>query len=62
MSTHTDTMTHAIQQSMQAIFPQAEARIARFYHMQEYHLGWRNETLEPALSDPGKLLRPRLAI
>ncbi|HEU5089226.1 MAG TPA: polyprenyl synthetase family protein, partial [Roseiflexaceae bacterium] len=62
MSTHTDTMSHAIQQSMQAIFPQAGARIARLYQMQEYHLGWRNETLEPALSDSGKLLRPRLAI
>src|SRR5579859_4876508 len=52
----------AIQDSMRASFPAAEARVVNFYAMQEYHLGWRDEHLQPSLSDPGKLLRPQLAI
>ncbi len=48
----------AIQEAMRAAFPQAEARVATFYGMQEYHLGWRDEQLQQAHFDPGKLLRP----
>lgn len=51
-----------IEAAMRAAFPQAEARVARFYAMQEYHLGWRDEELRPAAFDPGKLLRPRLCL
>jgi hypothetical protein len=51
-----------VQQAMRAAFPQAEERVARFYRMQEYHLGWRNAQLEPAESDPGKLIRPALVL
>lgn len=47
---------------MRESFPQAEARVARFYGMQEYQLGWRDERLAPAGFDPGKLLRPRLSL
>lgn len=47
---------------MRAAFPAAEARVARFYAMQEYHLGWRDEALAPASEDPGKLIRPRLVL
>jgi geranylgeranyl diphosphate synthase type I len=43
---------------MREAFPEAEARVAEFYGLQEYHLGWRDERLQPAYSDPGKLLRP----
>jgi geranylgeranyl diphosphate synthase type I len=53
-----DTIQHA----MRAAFPEAEARVARFYAMQEYHLGWRDTALRPANYDPGKLLRPQLAL
>lgn len=52
----------AIQQAMRAAFPQAEERVARFYQMQEYHLGWRNEDLTPGEADPGKLIRPQLVL
>lgn len=52
----------AIQQAMRAAFPQTEARVATFYAMQEYHLGWRDTDLQPASFDPGKLLRPQLAL
>jgi geranylgeranyl diphosphate synthase, type I len=52
----------AIQEAMRQAFPAAEERLARFYAMMEYHLGWRDEHLQPARSDPGKLLRPRLAL
>ncbi|MEI8165465.1 MAG: polyprenyl synthetase family protein [Chloroflexales bacterium] len=51
-----------IQQAMRAAFPQTEARVARFYQMQEYHLGWRDQQLAPAECDPGKLIRPQLAL
>jgi geranylgeranyl diphosphate synthase type I len=51
-----------IQRAMRATFPAAEARVARFYQMQEYHLGWRDEALAPAESDPGKLIRPLLVL
>ncbi len=52
----------AIRSVMAAAFPQAEARVARFYAMQEYHLGWRDEQLLAATSDPGKLVRPRMVL
>lgn len=51
-----------IQQAMRAAFPTAEARVARFYQMQEYHLGWRDVQLQPAEFDPGKLIRPQLVL
>lgn len=47
---------------MREAFPEAEARVARFYQMQEYQLGWRDEQLHVANEDPGKLLRPQLAL
>jgi len=52
----------SIQAAMRAAFPEAEARVARFYAIQEYHLGWRDERLDPADEDPGKLIRPRLVL
>ena len=51
-----------IQAAMRAAFPKAQARVAQFYAMQEYQLGWRDERLQPAQIDPGKLLRPQLAL
>jgi geranylgeranyl diphosphate synthase, type I len=55
-------MLALIQTEMRAAFPEHEARVADFYAMQEYHLGWRDERLKPADSDPGKLLRPQLVL
>src|SRR6266542_3857456 len=52
----------SIQMAMQAAFPAAEARVERFYAMQHYQLGWRDEQLEPADVAPGKLLRPQLTL
>jgi geranylgeranyl diphosphate synthase type I len=57
-----ETIRTAIQDAMRAAFPRAESRVARFYAMQEYHLGWRTPQLEPAYEDPGKLLRPYLCL
>jgi len=51
-----------IQGAMRAAFPAVEARVERFYAMQEYQLGWRDERLAPADFDPGKLLRPQLSL
>jgi len=58
---HSDERT-AIEAAMRAAFPPVDERVARFYAMQEYHLGWRDEELHPATFDPGKLLRPRLCL
>ncbi len=52
----------SIQMAMQAAFPAAEARVERFYAMQHYQLGWRDEQLGPADVAPGKLLRPQLTL
>src|SRR5919205_4345222 len=52
----------SIQAAMRAAFPAAEARVAQFYAMQEYQLGWRDEQLAPASVDPGKLLPPQLTL
>ncbi len=48
---------------MRAAFPATDdAELGRYYGMMEYHLGWRNADLAPAHTDPGKLVRPLLAI
>jgi geranylgeranyl diphosphate synthase, type I len=51
-----------IQDAMRSAFPVVEGRVARFYAMQEYQLGWRDAQLGPASFDPGKLLRPQLSL
>lgn len=58
----TSDVRSIIQNEMRAAFPVAEERVARFYAMQEYHLGWRDHDLALASEDPGKLLRPQLAL
>jgi geranylgeranyl diphosphate synthase, type I len=58
---HTDIRTD-IQAAMRAAFPAAQARVAQFYAMQEYQLGWRDEQLAPTQVDLGKLLRPQLTL
>jgi geranylgeranyl diphosphate synthase type I len=62
MSVLTPNMRQAIQDAMRATFPDVEARVSRFYAMQQYHLGWRDAQLAPATVDPGKLLRPHLVL
>jgi geranylgeranyl diphosphate synthase type I len=62
MSILTPNLRQAIQEAMRAAFPESESRVARFYAMQQYHLGWRDVELMPAIVDPGKLLRPYLAL
>ena len=52
----------AIQSAMREVFPAVERRMADFYAMQEYQLGWRDTDLRPANFDPGKLLRPQLTL
>lgn len=58
----TVSIRDTIQEEMRAAFPVAEEQVSLFYAMQEYHLGWRDDSLNPSSFDPGKLLRPQLAI
>ena len=62
MSILPPNMRQAIQDAMRVAFSESESNVARFYAMQQYHLGWRDEELTPALVDTGKLLRPSLAL
>jgi geranylgeranyl diphosphate synthase type I len=62
MSIPTANTRQAIQEAMRATFPNVERRVAQFYAMQQYHLGWRDAQLAPAAIDPGKLLRPYLVL
>ena len=62
MSILTPNLRQSIQDAMRAAFPESESQVARFYAMQQYHLGWRDAELSPAMVDPGKLLRPYLAL
>lgn len=50
----------AVRTAMTQVFPAHDERVALFYQMQEYHLGWRNEALTPTSADSGKLIRPHL--
>jgi geranylgeranyl diphosphate synthase type I len=52
----------SIQATMRAAFPAHEALFEQFYAMQQFPLGWRDEQLAPADVDPGKLIRPNLAL
>ncbi|HYF61637.1 MAG TPA: polyprenyl synthetase family protein [Herpetosiphonaceae bacterium] len=54
--------TDSIRAAMARAFPDGENAAALFYQMQEYHLGWRDEALQPSAADSGKLLRPRYCI
>jgi geranylgeranyl diphosphate synthase type I len=47
---------------MRAAFPAAEERVAQFYAMQQYQLGWRDEQLKPTDAAAGKLLRPYVVL
>ena len=62
MSILTPNLRQAIQDAMRAAFHESESNVARFYAMQQYHLGWRDAELTPTMVDPGKLLRPYLAL
>jgi geranylgeranyl diphosphate synthase, type I len=61
-SSHQVDVKTAIYDLLRATFPVGEPRVQRFYAMQEYQLGWRDEQLEPASIDMGRLLRPQLVL
>ena len=52
-----------IRSAMQAAFPTPdEPALRSYYHLMEYHLGWRDEQLALAPADAGKLIRPQLVL
>jgi geranylgeranyl diphosphate synthase type I len=55
--------TDQIRAAMRSFIPQpTDPALQQYYQMMEYHLGWRDEQLEPAQADAGKLIRPALAL
>jgi geranylgeranyl diphosphate synthase type I len=51
-----------LESEMRAMLDHPESTVAPHYGMMEYHLGWRNEWLQPQLSPAGKRLRPILCL
>ncbi|MBA3468665.1 MAG: polyprenyl synthetase family protein [Herpetosiphonaceae bacterium] len=51
-----------IRQTMEQTFPKHDQRVALFYQMQQYHLGWRDQDLNLSSADSGKLIRPQLCV
>jgi len=47
---------------MELAFPAYDDRLSAFYHMAQYHLGWRDEHLQLHNAGSGKLIRPRLCL
>lgn len=57
------TLSEQIKAAMHAALPQpTDPNIRSYYDMMEYHLGWRDENLALAASNPGKMIRPTLAV
>lgn len=59
MNEHFD---HGLRAAMRAAFPSYDERLLPLYGMVEYHLGWRDERLQPHDFGSGKLIRPRLCL
>jgi len=51
-----------IEEELRKALEVPHASLARHYGMMHYHMGWVDERLEPALTDPGKRLRPLLCL
>ena len=57
------SLVEQIKTAMQAAIPQqVDPNLRTYYHIMEYHLGWRDEHLTLAPANPGKLIRPTLAV
>src|SRR3712207_3951929 len=48
--------------AMRAAFPPHHERVQGYYAMMQYHLGWLDEHLQPAITDGGKFVRPMLVV
>ena len=61
--TQQQSLADQIKAAMQAAIPQpADPNVRAMYDIMEYHLGWRDEQLALASSNPGKMIRPTLAV
>jgi geranylgeranyl diphosphate synthase type I len=52
----------AVEAEMRACLPMPAGRLARFYGMMAYHLGWQDAAFRPAAARTGKRLRPLLCL
>ena len=56
-------LVEQVRAAMRDVVPRpGDPVLAQFYNLMEYHLGWRDVDLMPSDSDPGKLIRPLVAI
>lgn len=51
-----------IEDEMRRLLEPRNARAARHYEIMQYHLGWRDEQLQPATAPAGKRIRPILCL
>ncbi|MGC8873894.1 MAG: polyprenyl synthetase family protein [Chloroflexia bacterium] len=52
----------AVEAEMRACFPEVAGRLAPFYGMMAYHLGWKDAAFRPVAGRTGKRLRPLLCL
>jgi geranylgeranyl diphosphate synthase type I len=51
-----------VEAEMRALLEPRNPRAARHYEIMQYHMGWRDETLQPAHAPSGKRIRPMLCL
>jgi len=51
-----------IEDEMRRLLEPRNARAARHYEIMQYHMGWRDEQLQPANAPSGKRIRPMLCL
>ncbi len=51
-----------VEDEMRRVLEPRNPRAARHYEIMQYHLGWRDEALQPATAQGGKRIRPMLCL
>lgn len=57
-----EAMRQALSRASLSTFPTQGTDLRPFYGQMQYHLGWVTSDFSPAISNPGKLLRPTLLL
>ena len=55
-------MRQAVNAEMKAVLHAAETQPDLYYGMMHYHMGWRDEQLQPAEVNAGKQIRPVICL
>ena len=56
------TMLPALETEMRQVLNHKESPPHLFYGMMHYHMGWRDEQMQPAIVNSGKQIRPVICL